>query len=107
MPNISYTYRHCSKEDFANEVSFNEEVFSKKLSEVFELDVQIDRIDVIFELDKGQSNNNFKTTINIVSPKLGNTYEEKGEDEAKVARSAIDKAVSDIHKKNNALHEHK
>lgn len=106
MPNITYTYRHCEKTDFENEVSFNETVFSKKLSELFELDAQIDRIDVVFELDKGQASNKFKTTVNVVSPKLGHTHFEQGDDEAKVARTAIDRAVADVQKKNNQLQEH-
>ena len=29
MPNINYTYRHCSKENFASEVSFDEKTFSE------------------------------------------------------------------------------
>ena len=105
MPNVTYTYRHCSREDFENEVSFNEEAFTTKLSELYELDAQIDRVDVTFELDKGQSNNKFKTTVNVVSPKLGHTHTEQGDDEAKVARAAIDRAVADVQKKNNQLHD--
>lgn len=107
MPNINYTYRHCSKEDFANEVSFDEKVFSEKLSEAFELENNVERIDVVFEIDKGQSNNKFSTTINVVSPKLGMTIVEKGEDEAKIARLAVDKTIQEIHKLNNKLTEHK
>ena len=107
MPSINFTYRHCSKDDFANEVSFDEAIFRTKLSELFELDAQIDRIDVTFELDKGQANQNFTTTVNIVSPTLGHTHSEKGENQAKVARTAIDRAVADIQSKNNRLHDHK
>ena len=102
---ITYAYRHCSKDDFENEVSFNEEAFSKKLSEIYELDAQVDRIDVTFELDEGQSSNKFKTSVNVVSPKLGHTHTEKGDDVAKVARAAIDRAVADVQKKNNQLHD--
>ncbi len=104
---IHYTYMHCSKEDFENEVSFDEAVFSKKLGELFELDLQIDRIDVVFDLEKGQSSNPFKCTVNVVSPKAGLTHSESGEDVAKVARASIDKVVMELHDKNKQLHSHK
>jgi hypothetical protein len=106
MFSVNYTYRHCSKDDFSNEVSFDETVFAEKLGELNELDAQIDRIEVIFELEKGQANDKFTTTVNVISPTLGHTHSEKGDDVAKVARTAIDKTVTDIQSKNNRLHDH-
>jgi hypothetical protein len=107
MININFTYRHCTKEDLANEVSFDEAIFTSKLNELEALNNEINHIDVIFELDAGQASDKFKTTVNVVSPKLGHTHLEKGDDYAKVARTAIDRTIQDLHKKNQQLTDHK
>ncbi len=49
MHNIIYTYKNFDKEEFNNNVHFDEEVFSEKLQKVFEKNNQVERITVVME----------------------------------------------------------
>lgn len=104
---IHYTYIHCTKDDLKKEVSFSEDDFSDKLQKLFEQDLLINQIDIKIIYEKGQANENYTCTINVDAPKAGMTYTEKGEDAAKVTRSAVEKVIMEIHGKNKQIHSHK
>jgi hypothetical protein len=107
MNNINYIYHHCSSQDFKNEVSFSEEIFSKKLNEAFELDINIERIDVIFTINKSQETEKFEVSIKVISPELKHfDIIEKGNDEAGTTRAAIDKTILQLRNHKSKTHHH-
>jgi hypothetical protein len=92
--NISFSYIGCSKEDFANEVSFNEEQFSEKLSTLYQLHIQIDRIEVTIHHTKGEAERPYAVTIDVVAPSVQeNKVTEHGKDLAGTTRAAIDTVI--------------
>jgi hypothetical protein len=104
---IIFKYAHCTKEDFQKEVSFNEEEFTNKLSEAFDLDMQIDRIEVTFHQHGGQGTDRFEVSILVISPELKNfDVIEKGSDTAGTTRAAIEKTIQMLRKENDKKHNH-
>ncbi len=104
---IIFKYAHCTKDDFEKEVSFNEEDFASKLSEVFDLDMQIDRVEVTFHQHDGQETEKFEVSILVVSPELNNfDVIEKGTDTAGTTRAAIEKTIQLLRKENGKKHNH-
>lgn len=100
---ITFTYKHCYKEDFNKEASFDESLFEQKLKDCFEMNIQIDRIDVVFELDEAKETNQFECTINVFGPKTHFHANSEGSDYARVARDAIDVTISKLRKEKDKL----
>jgi ribosome-associated translation inhibitor RaiA len=103
---IIFRYAGCSKEDFANEVSFDEEVFKEKLQEAFKLHLHIDRIEVTFHIDTSIPGMSNVCTVDVVAPAVeNNKVTEKGKDMAATTRKAIDTALQLLRKyKDKHLH---
>ncbi|NJK70953.1 MAG: hypothetical protein HC932_01670 [Thermales bacterium] len=98
MKNINYSYLHCSSEDFKNEISFDEKLFDERLNEAFDLNIQIDRIEVTFTSEKSHETGKFCVSIDIVSPEVSIDVKEEGTDKAGTTRAAIDKTLELLRK---------
>jgi ribosome-associated translation inhibitor RaiA len=91
---IIFSYVGCTKEDFVNEVSYNEEQFSEKLATLYQLNIQIDRIEVTIHHSKGEAETPFAVTVDVVAPTVNeNKVTEHGKDLAGTTRKAIDTTI--------------
>jgi ribosome-associated translation inhibitor RaiA len=96
---IIFRYVACSKEDFANEISFDESIFETKLAEAFKLHIQIDRIEVTFHHDTSIPESPFICTVDVVAPDVkDNKVTEKGREMASATRKAIDTTMQLLRK---------
>lgn len=97
--NIIFSYIGCSKEDFSKEVSYDEAIFADKLSALYKLHVQIDRIEVTVHFSKGESDQPYSVTVDVVAPAVNeNKAVAHGKDVAGTTRTAIDKVTQLLHK---------
>ena len=97
--NIIFSYIGCSKEDFLKEVSYDEEIFTDKLSSLYKLHIQIDRIEVTVHHSKGESEQPYSVVVDVVAPAVTeNKVTAHGKDIAGTTRVAIDKAIQLLHK---------
>jgi hypothetical protein len=93
-PNIVYTYKDCKREDFRSDVHFNEDLFSKKLTKVFETSIRMDRVEVIIT----KNDNRTLVRLDLLSPDLSQgTIQKEGFESAKAVFDAIDSAVHLVH----------
>jgi ribosome-associated translation inhibitor RaiA len=105
--NIIFSYIGCSKEDFAKEVSYDENIFANKLASLFKLQVQIDRIEVTVHNSKGESDQPYTVTVDVVAPEVNNhNATAHGKDVAGTTRAAIDTAIELIHKHKDKHNSH-
>lgn len=92
---IHYTYKHCTPENFKNDISFNEEEFTKELEKCFDTKVKVNKIDVEFIMEDGRSTNQFTCVIRISSPVVNHKIIEKSTDHhSRAVHGAIRKAVA-------------
>jgi ribosome-associated translation inhibitor RaiA len=97
--NIIFSYIGCSREDFSKEVSYDETIFTEKLSTLYKLHIQIDRIEVTVHYSKGESDQPYTVTVDVVAPALNeSTASVHGKDVAGTTRTAIDKVTHLLHK---------
>lgn len=96
MGNITYTYKHCSKEDFEKDLSFKEEEFTKILEKGFDTSIKIDRIEVEFALEDHQENPRLVCTASVVSPAFDFNHRETGFKYSETARKTLHKIVEGI-----------
>ena len=90
---ITYTYLHCSAEDFAHEVSFSEEEFNKQIAQIFSTNLPIDRVELEFVL-QDKKTGHFLVIIRVQSPKFNFHHKEEAySNYASAVRKAIKKAV--------------
>lgn len=106
MPNISYTYKHSSREDFSHDKSFSEEEFNKSLEKCFETEIRIKKIDVEFALEDHQKNPRIVCTINVFSPDMEFFTQETGYKFSETVRKAIKKVVEGVRQKAKKKHNH-
>jgi len=100
---ITYTYQHCSAEDFTHQVSFSEEKFNEQIAQIFNTHLPIDRVELEFVLqDKNTSH--FLVTIKVQSPKFNfHHQEETYSNYAAAVRKAIRKAVEFVRSEKEKL----
>ena len=104
--NITFSYIGCTRETFVSEVSFDEVTFTEKLSTIFDLNIQIDRVEVTFHHDKGKADELFACTVDVVAPAVKeNKVTEHGKDMAGTTRAAIDKIIH-LFRKHKDKHSH-
>jgi ribosome-associated translation inhibitor RaiA len=102
--NIIFSYIGCSKEDFSKEVSYDETIFTEKLSTLYKLSIQIDRIEVTVHCSKGESEQPYSVTVDVVAPAVKeNKAVAHGKDVAGTTRAAIDKVTQLLHKHKDKL----
>lgn len=86
MANISYTYKDCKPEDFRADESFREELFSAKLAPLFEMQIGLERIHIVFSKGKGHQ---FQVHIDGVVNGRSTDVVEEGYEPSQVVRAAM------------------
>ena len=100
---ITYTYQHCSAEDFTHQVSFSEEEFNKQIAQIFNTNLPIDRVELEFVL-QDKKTGHFLVIIRVYSPKFNfHHQEETYSNYAAAVRKAIKAAVEFVRSKKEKL----
>ena len=73
---ITYTYQHCSAEDFTHQVSFSEEEFNKQIAQIFNTHLPIDRVELEFVL-QDKKTGHFLVIIECIRQNLIFTIKKK------------------------------
>ena len=103
MSNINYTYKDCSPADFAADESFSEALFSEKLEPVFEMDLHLERVHVIFSRGKGHQ---FKVHIDGIMNGKSNDVVLDGYEASETVRAAIKQFIQVMRDKKEKLKQH-
>ena len=104
IPNkVTYTYLHCSSDDFAHEVSFSEDDFNRHIGEIFNTSLPIDRVELEFNL-QDKKTGHFVVTIRLLSPGLNfHHQEETYGNYSSAVHKAINKAIDFVRSKKDKL----
>jgi ribosome-associated translation inhibitor RaiA len=97
---ITYSYIHCTLEELSHDINFDEILFNKKLSKVFETSIRIERLAVIVS----KENTRYKVHIEVESPDVDvDIVKKESHEPATAVYESIDRLIHIIHEEKDKL----